>query len=133
MFRDLLDVLGKLCRSRSMHIVCVAHSGLIKIERPDATISREGPKLLPPVSALVQEWADEVLFANQMTFVTEKNEGFKKTRDIVSGGEVRALFCEARAAFCAKNRLGLPAEMPLDFEEYLPFLTTTPATKEETK
>ena len=72
-------------------------------------------KLHKMASALVQEHADMVLFANFKTSVTKSDVGMKKVARGVGAG-TRVLYTEERPAFLAKNRHNLPPELPLSWE-----------------
>ena len=66
--------------------------------------------------SLVQEWCDEVLFANYRVFTKSANEGFNRTRSVAIGEGERVIYCCERPSFQAKNRLSLPPEIPMDGE-----------------
>ncbi|QOJ16318.1 MAG: AAA family ATPase [Phycisphaeraceae bacterium] len=79
---------------------------------------RYSPRLHKLASALVQEWADEVLFATYKVHTVKVDEGFNKAKhNGVSTGE-RIIRTVERPAHVAKNRLGLPEEIPLDYRVY---------------
>jgi len=111
------------CRNRGLHVVILAHCEIVKFSDPqNESYDRYCPKLHKSVSSLLQEWADEVLFAQYKRYVRKEDLGFKKTRGIASGDE-RVIYTQESAGFLAKNRLGLPQELPMDFAAYEPFLT----------
>jgi len=66
----------------------------------------------------VRNWADALLFANFRTAVVkdEAKGGGERARGVGTGE--RVLYCEERAAFWAKNRYGLPAEIPLSWANF---------------
>lgn len=112
-----------LCRNAGMHIVVLAHCEIKRFESPEGdSYDRYMPKLHRQSAALAQEWADEVLFATYKTYTREQDEGFGRKRTIGVGGDQRVLRTVERPGYLAKNRLGLPDEMPLDFAAYKPFL-----------
>jgi len=121
-FRWYLQSLDTL-RKQGMHIVITAHSVITRFEDPAGlSYDRYSPKLHRDASALLQEWADEVLFVNLKTFTKTQDEGFGRERAIGIGTGQRVLYTQETPAYLAKNRLGLPTELPLDFSSYLPFL-----------
>jgi hypothetical protein len=121
-FRRFLNAL-ECCRQRGMHCVFTAHAAMEKFENPEGeSYHRFAPKLHKRISSVLQEWADEVLFATYETFVATKDEGFNKSRGVAVGDGKRLLKTTERPAHNAKNRLGLPEELPFEFSAYAPFL-----------
>ena len=113
-FLDSLDALV----DAGMHVVLVGHSCVKRTSPPEMTegYDRHELKLSKQVSALVKEWADAVLFLNYRTKVVEGTDGRAKA----IGGKERYMYAERCAAFDAKNRYGLPAEMPMTIEALAP-------------
>lgn len=121
-FSSVLTALNG-CRDAGMHVVILAHCEIKKFTEPGLeSYDRYTPKMHKEVSALLQEWADEVLFGNYRRFVKQEDMGFKKTRGIAVGGGERVIYTQEGPGHLAKNRLGLPPEMSLDFSEYEQFL-----------
>lgn len=116
-FGTLLDLCDQLV-ARGVHVLFVGHSTVKRVTPPDMDEGwdRYELKLTKQVSPLVKEWADLVLFANYRTRLVEGSDG--RTR--AKGGKERVLFTERTAAFDAKNRFGLPAEMPMTIEAMAP-------------
>jgi hypothetical protein len=106
-----------ICATRGMAYILIAHSIIKRFDAPDAEpYDRYMLKLQQKAGDLLTENVDAVLFANFKTYTTETDVGFKKkVRRGIGTGE-RAMFTEERPAFIAKNRYGLPAELPLDYE-----------------
>lgn len=122
-FRQILEALNN-CRDAGLHVVVIAHCEIKRFENPEgASYDRYTPKLHKDCSAILQEWADEVLFATYKVAVRSNDEGFGKERGIGIGTGERVLKTTERPGYLAKNRLSLPEELPLDFEEYKPFLS----------
>lgn len=109
-YAKFLDSLFEL-NEMGFHVVLLAHAHLRKFEQPDemGAYDRWELKLSKKCAPLVKEWADMVLFANYKTFVIE-TEGKKKAQ----GGK-RVLYTTHHPAWDAKNRHGLPDEIPLEF------------------
>lgn len=123
-FRGFLKSLD-CCRDSGIHCLLLAHCDSVKHEPPDgSSYSRYAPKMHKRISSIVQEWADEVLFACYEAFTTSKDEGFNRQRAVAVGEGKRFLWTTERPSHNAKNRLGLPEQMPFDFFEYAPFLTS---------
>jgi hypothetical protein len=70
-------------------------------------------KMNEKFGALFKERHDAVLFANYQAFIVEKDG---KTKALGDGS--RMLYTEHRPAWSAKNRYGLPFELPLDWAEF---------------
>lgn len=121
-FKRILGALDA-CRAIGQHVVLLAHCEVVKFSDPqNESYDRYTPKLHKSVSSVMQEWADEVLFCNYKRYVRKENLGFNKSRGIAAGDE-RVIYTRETAGFLAKNRLGLPPELPLDFSEFEPFLS----------
>lgn len=113
---DVLIALNFLRDKRQMSAILVAHSEIRRFDSPlTEPYDRYQPKLQRALSALMQEWADAVLFATYDVSVKSEDVGFnKEVRRGISSGD-RILYCEERPAFFAKNRYAMPAELPLDW------------------
>ena len=105
---DLVDM--------GINVVLTAHAQIKKFEQPDEMGSYDryelklGQKTGSKTAPLVKEWADMVLFANYKTLVMTTDNGKKKAQ----GGE-RVMYTNHRPAWDAKNRHGLPDQLPFDF------------------
>lgn len=116
-WRDVLDGLTALRDERGMTIVLLAHAKVERFENPETeSFDRYAPRLHKTANALVIEWCDEVLFANYKIFTKATDEGFNRTRVQGVGTGERILRTSERPAHIAKNRLGLPEELPLDWQ-----------------
>lgn len=135
------EEIGRLLNSLSelvdigINVVLTAHAQIKKFEQPDemGTYDRYelklGQKTSSKTAPLVKEWADMVLFANYKTFVMTMDDGKKK----VQGGE-RVIYTNHRPAWDAKNRHGLPDQLPFDFGSISHIFATqqvTPQTQPE--
>ncbi|MCY7152149.1 ATP-binding protein [Streptococcus gallolyticus subsp. gallolyticus] len=111
----LLNQLGELV-DLGINVVLTAHAQMRKFEQPDEMGSYDrwelklGKKTSSQTAPLVKEWADMVLFANYKTVVMTADNGKKKA----TGGQ-RVLYTQHHPAWDAKNRHGLPKEMPFDY------------------
>jgi AAA domain len=97
-----------------VNVVLVAHTAVRRTSPPDMTegFDRFELKLTKQVAPIVKEWADLLLFCNYRTRVVEGSDGRMKAR----GGKERVMYAERSAAWDAKNRFGLPEEMPMGIE-----------------
>jgi hypothetical protein len=114
-----LDALRNLPGERGMSVILIAHAAIEKFANPETdTYDRYAPRLQKLASAMVQEWADEVLFAGYRVHTKSTDEGFNRKRAVGIGAGERILRTTERPAHVAKNRLNLPDEMPLDHRVY---------------
>jgi hypothetical protein len=91
-----------------------------KFEDPEhPAYDRYSPRLHKHATALITEWADAVLFATRKLITKTEEAGFGRDRTIAAGlgkdGGERILRCVGSPACVAKNRYGLPAELPLSW------------------
>jgi len=120
----LLNVLEEIV-GRGVHVVLTAHAMMRKFEQPDemGAYDRWELKLQKKTSALVKEWSDLLLFANYKTMSVAADEKGKKFK--AQGGR-RVMYTSHHPCWDAKNRLGLPEELPLDFSALAPYLNIVP-------
>ena len=106
--------------AKGVNVVFVAHATIKRTSPPDETdgYDRYELKLTRQTGPLFKEWADLLLFCNYKTKLVEGSDGRKKA----TGGKVRLMYAERSAAWDAKNRFGLPAEMPMAIGELAPAL-----------
>ena len=125
-WKEVLDGLTALRDDRGMMVILIAHAKIERFENPETdAYDRYSPRLNKHASALIQEWCDEVLFATYKVHTRQTEEGFDKTRTRGIGTGDRILRTTERPAHMAKNRLGLPEELPLDFRIYAEHLGLT--------
>lgn len=103
-----------------INVVLTAHAVLRKFEQPDEMGSYDrwemklGKKTTNQISPLIKEWADMVLFANYKTISIAVDDKGKKHKGM--GGKERVMYTTHHACWDAKNRYGLPDEIPMDYE-----------------
>jgi hypothetical protein len=97
--------------AHGINVVWVAHSTVKRVSPPDQTdgYDRYELKLTKQVSPLLREWCDLLLFCTYKMKLVEGGDGRLKAQ----GGKERVMHAEHSAAWSAKNRFGLPAEMPM--------------------
>ena len=120
-WRSILNDLDTLRNQRHMCIILLAHAKVEKFEDPEqSAYDRYSPRLHKHATALITEWADAVLFATRKVITKTEDAGFGRDRTIASGlgkdGGERILRCVGSPACVAKNRYGLPAELPLSWQ-----------------
>ena len=127
-FGRLLNLLEEVV-GEGVHVVLTAHAMMRKFEQPDemGAYDRWELKLQKKTAPLVKEWADLLLFANYKTMSVATDEKGKKFK--AQGGR-RVMYTSHHPCWDAKNRLGLPEEMPLDYRALAPYLTLTGAKPE---
>lgn len=129
LLQDVIDV-------ANINVVITAHAQIKAFTQPDADNSYDryemklGNKTTAKTSNMLKEWADMVLFCNYKTFVVAKDEKGKKHKG--TGGQ-RVMYTTHTPAWDAKNRDGLPEELPLDFSSIAHLFAdqTGPASDEE--
>lgn len=114
-WRIFLSYLERLQKAKGMHVVLLAHSHIKSFKNPEGPdYERYELKLNQKAAGLMKEWSDAVLFANHETFA--QADKAKRVRGVSTGA--RVLYTERTAAYDAKNRYGLPAELPLAWPDF---------------
>lgn len=102
-----------------INVVLTAHAQIRKFEQPDEMGAYDrwelklGKKTASQTSPLVKEWADMLLFANYKTFSVAVDDKGKKRK--AQGGK-RVMYTAHHACWDAKNRYGLPEELPFTYD-----------------
>lgn len=123
--QDLIEI--------GINIVLTAHAQIRKFELPDEMGSYDkyelklGKKTSSQTAPLVKEWADLLLFCNYKTYLISQEKSTKKKAQ----GNQRVMYTEHNPAWDAKNRHGLPSELPLDYNSIAHIFKTEE--KEEVK
>ena len=118
-WRRVLDGLNALRDTKNMASIVTAHCQIKRFDSPEVEpYDRYTPKLHSSASALLQEWADAVFFTNWKTVVTKEDVGFNKkvSRGVTTGQ--RMMYTTEKPAYLAKNRYGLPEELPLSWQSF---------------
>jgi len=103
---------------QGINLVLTAHAQIRKFEQPDEMGAYDryelklGKKTSARTSSLVKEWADMVLFINYKTYSVATDDKGRKHK---AQGGTRTMFTTHHPAWDAKNRHGLPDELPLDY------------------
>ena len=112
--QQLLEVLQAIV-DRGVNVVLVCHSTIRKFEQPDEMGSYDRYMLKlneKNIAPIVKEWVDLMLFVNYRTNIVTDSDGKTKKG---TGGQKRIMYANHTACWDAKNRFGLPDEMPFDF------------------
>jgi len=111
-WNHLTSKLDKL--REKMNIILISHSHVKTYKNPEGPDwDRYIPDLDERAGSLLKRWCDTVLFAHFDSTAAKKNSG----RSIGITGP-RVIETTYSAAWDAKNRDGLPPQMPLDYEEF---------------
>ena len=117
-FGELLNLMTELTE-KGINVVVTAHAQLRKIELPEemGAYDHWEMKTSKKVAPMIREWADLVLFANyKVNVVNVDNQGATKGKNKAQGGR-RVMYTTHTPFWDAKNRYGLPEELPLDYEQ----------------
>ena len=118
-FGRFLNSLEELIE-KGINVVLTAHAQLRKFSQPDEIGEYDrwelklGKKTGSQISPLVKEWADMVLFANYKTFAVATDKEGKKFK--AQGGQ-RIMYTQHHPCWDAKNRDGLPEEIPFEYSQ----------------
>lgn len=94
---------------RGINVVLLAHAVMRKQESPeDPPFDRWELNLSKKLAPEIRAWSDLLLFCNYRVMAVEENGRTK-----AKGKAQRLMFANHRPTFDAKNRYGLPDEMPL--------------------
>lgn len=114
-WRKLLAALDRLRTNRGMEVILLAHAQIRTFSNPaGSNFDRYEMKLQRSAAALVKEWTDANLFAIHEDFIQDPKE--RKSKAFSTGR--RVVHTERTSAWDAKNRHGLPPEIPLAYAEY---------------
>ncbi len=104
---------------RGINVVITCHAATRKYELPeelgqyDRWELKLGKKTTNLISPMVKEWADMVLFLNYKTHVFASDDKGNKHK---AAGKERVMYTSHHPCWDAKNRFGLPDELPLAWE-----------------
>ena len=116
--RQLIARLDKV-NAAGMNVLLLSHSQLKTVKNPTGEdYDHFESKINAKVGGIFKEWADAVLFAHFEVFT--RKDGLKAK---AYGGDTRVVETTHSAAWDAKNRFGLPEQMPLDMGSILEAIT----------
>nr|DAH48078.1 MAG TPA: AAA domain protein [Caudoviricetes sp.] len=119
-----------------VNVVLTAHAQIRKFEQPDELGAYDrwelklGKKTSSQTSPLIKEWADMLLFANYKTFSIAIDDKGQKRK--AQGGE-RVMYTSHHACWDAKNRYGLPEQVPFSFSSITHIINGKPEEKAEVR
>ena len=116
--RQLIARLDK-ANASGLNILLLSHSQQKTVKNPlGDDYDHFESKMNAKVGGIFKEWADAVLFARFEVFTHKTGNAVKAT-----GGSTRVVETTHSAAWDAKNRFGLPEQMPLDMAAILEAIT----------
>lgn len=116
-WRKVLDACEYLRDVKGMSIIFISHAAVTRFNDPvRESYDRYSPRLDAKARDLLTAQVDEILFGNFAVRSVKEDLGFKKTRNVAKGGDVRVIHTCERASHIAKRRLELPDEIVLDDE-----------------
>ena len=125
-WRKVINLLQELRDKRGMMVILVAHAKVERFEDPEnAAYDRYTPRLHKHAASLIAEWVDAVLFANKKFRVTKDSNDRAIAAPIGADGGERIIRTVGSPACIAKNRYGLPGEIPLSWTAFIKAYQTT--------
>lgn len=127
-FGRFLNKLSEVVNT-GVHVLLNAHAQMRKFEQPDEMGAYDrwelklGKKTTSQTSPLVKEWADMILFANYKTYSVAVDDKGKKRK--AQGGS-RVMYTTHHPCWDAKNRYGLPEEMPFEYAGIAHIIESSP-------
>lgn len=114
---DILPALDLLRTKRGMTVIVLAHHMDMEVKDPSTEPYRKYmPNLHKGLNPIVKQWADAVLFANYRIATTQTDGGFNKKNTRAIGSGERLLHCQEMPYHDAKNRFGMPTEIPMSWD-----------------
>ncbi|MBQ6352719.1 MAG: ATP-binding protein [Lentisphaeria bacterium] len=119
-WRKVVNLLQELRDKRGMVVILVAHAKVERFEDPEnAAYDRYTPRLHKHAASLIAEWVDAVLFANKKFRVSKDGNDRAVATPIGADGGERVIRTVGSPACIAKNRFGLPGEIPLSWTAFI--------------
>ena len=116
-WRQIVSLLNDIRARKGMAVILIAHAAVERFEDPEhAAYDRYTPRLHKKACSLVCEWVDAVLFASRRLRV-DSTTG--KAAPVGADGGERILRTNGSPACIAKNRFGLPTELPLSWSAFV--------------
>ena len=116
-WRQIVSILNDIRSKRGMAVILIAHAAVERFEDPEhAAYDRYTPRIHKKACSLICEWVDAVLFASRRLRV-DSTTG--KAAPVGADGGERILRTNGSPACIAKNRFGLPTELPLSWTAFV--------------
>ncbi len=113
-FGKMLNLLSDVINV-GINVVLCCHTAIKRFEQPNefGSYDRYEMKLEKKTAPLVKEWADLMLFCNYKTVVIASDSKMEKNK---AQGNKRVMYTTHHPCWDAKNRVGLPDEVPLSYD-----------------
>lgn len=114
LWREVTQLLDEINEKRNMAVILIAHETLRKINDPETeTYDKQTLAMENKAVEHLEAWCDAILFVKEEVY-TQKD---RKDRVRASAGE-RMMFTRDCPAYLAKNRYGLPRELPFTWSAF---------------
>lgn len=115
-WEKFIKSLSRLRDERGMNIILIGHGEIVKFSDPttQTEYDRHKIKIGKKAAALFTEYVDCLFFANFEIYM--QKDGNKQKH---FGDGARVLYTERRPGFDAKNRMGLPFQIPLSWDDFI--------------
>jgi len=133
-FGKMLNLMSEVAE-KGINVVITAHAQLRKVELPEemGAYDHWEMKTSKKVAPLIREWADAVLFLNyKVNVINVDNQGAAKGKNKAQGGR-RVIHTNHTPFWDAKNRYGMPDELPLEYASIAPIFAQDPVQPEPEK
>jgi hypothetical protein len=112
-FVKLLARLDALRSKHNMMIVLLSHCKIRPFKNPEGPdYDRYACNVHDKLWDIAKQWADAVFFGNFLTVLSDSKDAAKKKAKMI-GGDDRIMYTVRSAAYDAKNRLGMNAEISI--------------------
>lgn len=120
-WQEIVAALDRLVQ-RGMTVVLIGHAAIERVNNPEGDdFDRYTLRLDKRVAPLLIEWCSEVLFANYDITTRKEDAGFNRKK--AKAVDLDRVLRTAEKPYCrAKNRLGLPEEIPFDWNVFVEYL-----------
>jgi hypothetical protein len=132
-WREFIGAVRYLNRTRNVCTIFIAHSEASRFDDPTtSSYSRYDLRLNDKAGGIVKDDCDAIFFLNMRVSIKEQEAGMNK-KVAKASGEARFIYTEARPAYAAKNRYGIPESFMYQkgkgfdvLSGYLPAMDTPP-------
>lgn len=111
LWKQFFTGLDALRNHKGMTVVCIAHEQVTKVKNPSLSDDYDAYslKLNKRATALVNEWADIIGFAQHEVYTRQVDPANKLNKDVkATGTGARKLHLNPHPAYVAGNRYGIP-------------------------
>lgn len=114
---EILARFNVLNERRRMTICLIGHSKVERYHPPTGdSYDRYTLEMREQVASAIEKWVDALLYCDFDQHVVTTTDGFTETKKAKTSG-VRVMWTSNTLACVAKNRLGLPKKVPMDWAQ----------------